>query len=275
MPRALPAIATVLFGVTCAAQPTGLNGWLTAIEAVDRSVLSARATAPDGLPAALRPRLPKMKDQSRVLAAQVLEKLDTAEGATTLLTLTADPNLSVAAAASRALRNAKNLPPGDEILQAIPKTENPAIRAHLYLAAGRAKTPLPSLQQLAEKEQDPLARNTAMAAAIRLGGIAERAKLAAAIRAARMEDVVRLTDLIVYTGDKSMAPALLPLFDSQEPIFSISPGPNSRMARRCDIAVWTTHQLGLVPSLKLTSIRNFDAATIATAKGAAAKGKDK
>jgi hypothetical protein len=47
------------------------------------------------------------------------------------------------------------------------------------------------------------------------------------------------------------------------------------MARRCDIAVWTTHQLGLVPSLKLTSIRNFDAATIAAANAAAAKGKDK
>jgi len=47
------------------------------------------------------------------------------------------------------------------------------------------------------------------------------------------------------------------------------------MARRCDIAVWTTHQLGLVPNLKLTSIRNFDNATISAAKAAAAKGKDK
>ena len=275
MPRALPAIATVLFGVTCAAQPSGLNGWLTAIEAVDRSVLSPKATAPAGLAAALRPRLPKMKDQARVVAAQVLEKLDTAEGASVLLSLTADPNLAVAAAASRALRGARNLPPGEELLQVIPKTENPAIRAHLYLAAGRAKTPLAALQQLAEKEQDPQTRQAAIAAAVRLGGIPERAKLDAAIRASKMEDVVRLTDLLVYIGHKSMAPALLPLFDSQEPIFSISPGPNSRMARRCDIAVWTTHQLGLVPSLKLTSIRNFDSATIAAAKGAAAKGKDK
>ena len=269
------ALAGLLFATTLAAQPTDLPGWLTAIENTDRAVLSSKATPPAGLAAALRPRIPKMKDQARVLAAQVLEKLDTTEGASTLLTLTADPNLAVAAAASRALRNAKNLPPADELLQVIPKTENPAIRAHLYLAAGRAKTPLPSLQLLADKEQDPQARNTAMAAAIRLGGIAERAKLSAAIRAAKMEDVVRLTDLIVYTGDKSMAPALLPLFDSQEPIFSISPGPNSRMARRCDIAVWTTHQLGLVPNLKLTSIRNFDNATISAAKAAAAKGKDK
>ncbi len=275
MLRALPAIAAVLFGVTCAAQPTDLNGWLTAIEAVDRSVLSAKATAPAGLVAAMRPRIPKMKDQARVVAAQVLEKLDSAEGASFLLTLTADPNLAVAAAASRALRGAKNLPPGEEILQVIPKTGNPAIRAHLYLAAGHAKTPLAPLQQIAEKEADPQVRYTALAAAIRLGAVPERAKFAAAIHAAKMEDVVRLTDLIVYIGDKSMAPALLPLFDSQEPIFSISPGPNSRMARRCDIAVWTAHQLGLVPSLKLTSIRNFDSATIAAAKGAAAKGKDK
>lgn len=270
-----PSLAVFLFAAALTAQPADLPGWLSAIEAVDRSVLSAKAVVPPGLPGALRPRIAGMKDQARVLAAQVLEKLDTADGGAVLLTLTVDPNLAVAASASRALRGAKNLPPGDEILRVIPNTENPAIRAHLYLAAGRAKTPLAALQQLAAKEQDPQTRQAALAAAVRLGGTPERAQLTAAIRAAKMEDVVRLTDLLVYIADKSMAPALLPLFDSQEPIFSISPGPNSRMARRCDIAVWTTHQLGLLPNLKLTSIRNFDSATIAAAKAAAAKGKDK
>lgn len=270
-----PAIALALLGAILAAQPTGLSGWLASIEAADRSVLAAKAVPPDGLAAALRPRLSQMKEQSRIVAAQVLEKLDTPDGASVLLAIVTDPSLAVASAASRALRNAKHLPLGDGILQVIPKIENPAIRAHLYLSAGRTKTELPALRQLAATEQDPQARNSALAAAVRLGGAAERAKLTAAIRASRMQDVMPLMDLLVYIGDKTMAPALLPLFDSKESIFSISPGPNSRMARRCDIAVWTTHQLGLVPHLKLTSIRNFDQTTIAAAKAAAAKGKDK
>lgn len=261
------------FAARLVAQPVGVNGWVAAIEAADRSVLAANAVAPTGLAAALGPRVGKMKDQARVVAAQVLEKLDTAEGAAILLPLTTDPNLSVAAAASRALRKAKNLPSGEALLAAIPKTETPAIRAHLYQAAGRAKAPLAGLRKLIGEETEPQALRAALAAAIRLGGVPERAQFAALIKDSKMQDVVPLMDLLIYTGDKTLAPALLPMFDSSEPIFRISPDPKSRMARRSDVAVWTAHELGLVPQLKLTSIRIFDPATIAVAKAACAKGK--
>ena len=270
----LPAVLIIVAAALClSAQPVDLNGWLNAIESVDRSVLEPNARPPKGLVAELRNRIPNMKDAARVVAAQVLENLDTAAGASVLLLMLHDPSLSVASAASRALRNARNLPAGEEILRAIPTVESATLRAHLFLAAGKTKIPLPLFRQALAAEVDPEAKQAALAAAIRLGGDIERAKLAALVRDAKMPDVVQLMDLLVYTGDKRMGAALLPMFDSQEPIMRISPGPNSRMARRSDFAVWTAHQLGLIPNLRLTAIRNFDASVIAAARAACAKEK--
>lgn len=255
------------------AQPSGLAGWMAAIESADRSVLAANAHAPAGLAAELRQRLPQMKDPARVVAAQVLEKVDSVEGATVLLSLVGDRNLSVASAASRALRNSRNLPDGQEILRAIPAVGSAPIRAHLYLAAGKAKAPLAALRKTMAAETDASAKQAALAAAIRLGGDTERTLLAAQIRGAKASEVVPLMDLLVYTGDKRMASALVPLFDSSEPVMRISPDPESRMARRSDLAVWTAHGLGLVPQLRLTGLRRFDAATIAAARSACAREK--
>lgn len=255
------------------AQPLDLSAWLRAIEAADRSILAPHARPPAGLVPELRIRVAKMKDPARVVAAQVLEKVDSTEASSLLLFLAKDVNLSVASAASRALRNAKSLPAGEDILRVIPTVPSAPVRAHLFLAAGKAKTPLPALRLAIPAEPDSKARQAAIAAAVRLGGDVERQAFTLQVRRAKAEDVIELMDLLVYIGDKRMGAALLPLFDSQEPVLRISPDPESRMARKSDMAVWTAHELGLIPHLRLTGIRRFDAATIAAARAACAKAK--
>src|SRR5688500_19199150 len=115
-----------------------------------------------------------MNEAARVLAAQVLAKVDSTEGASVLLLLLKDASPSVASAASRALRDAKNLPDGGSILRVIPTLPSAPMRAHLFLAAGKAKTPLPALRQAIAAENDPLAKKAALAAAVGPGGEAER-----------------------------------------------------------------------------------------------------
>jgi hypothetical protein len=267
-----PLVSTVFAAsLWLSAQPVDLPGWIKSIEAVDRSVLGPSARPPTALGPELRARVSKMSEPARVLAAQVLAKMDSPDSASVLLILVKDPSPSVASAASRALRDASNLPPGTGILQVIASVPSAPMRAHLFLAAGKAKTSLLALRQAMAAENDPLAKQAALAAAVRLGGDAERQALTALVRNARAEDVITLMDLLVYTGDKRMGAALLPLFDSQEPVMRISPDPESRMARKSDMAVWTAHELGLLPSLRLTGIRRFDPATIATARAACAK----
>ena len=255
------------------AQPVDPADWLKAIEAVDRSVLAPNALPPAGLVPALRTRLSRMTEPARALAAQVLAKVESPDGAALLLLLAEDSSPSVASAASRGLRDAKALPEGSEILRVIASRPSAPIRAHLFLAAGKAKTPLPALRQSIAAENDPRAKQAALAAAVRLGGDAERHALTLVVQKARAEEVVMLMDLIVYTGDKRMGAALLPLFDSSEPVMRISSDADSRMARKSDMAVWTAHELGLVPNLRLNGIRRFDAATIAAARAACARQK--
>lgn len=256
-----------------ASQPSGLAGWLSAVDAADRSILAPGARPPEGLAAALRNRIPSMNDAARIVAAAVLQKVDSPASGSVLLQLVRDPSQAVAAAASRALRDSRNLPPGEDILQVIPAVPVAAIRAHLYLAAGRARTSLPALRRTVEKEPEFLARNAGLAAAIRLGGVTERAALALAVLQSRAEDLAGLLALLVYTQDRRMGSSLLPLFGSREPIMQISPDPESLMATRADLAVWTAHELGLLPNLHLTALRRFDAATVAAARAVCAKAK--
>lgn len=259
--------------LSVSSQPSDLAGWLAAIDAADRSVLAPDARPPEGMAVAVPQRLPAMSVAARIVAAGVLQKIDSPASGSVLLQLVRDPSQGVAAAASRALRDSRNLPPGEEILTVIPEVPVAAIRAHLYLAAGRAGTPLALLERGAEKEPDPFARNAALAAGVRRGGVAQRAALAAAVRQSRPEDLVSVLGLLVYTEDRRMGSALLPLFGSSEPIAQISPGPGGVMATRSDFAVWTAHQLGLIPHLHLTALRHFDAATAAAARAACAKEK--
>ena len=259
--------------VSISAQPSGLAGWLRAIEAADRSILAPDTRPPDGMAAELQIRIPALNDSARIVAAGVLRKVDSPESGSLLLQLVRDPGQGVAAAASRALRDSRNLPPGEDILRVIPALPVAVIRSHLFLAAGRARTSLTALRLVLDKEPDFLARNAGRAAAIRLGGVSERAALALAVRQSRAEDLVRLLDLSVYTQDRRMGSALLPLFGSREPIMQISSDADSLMATRADLAVWTAHELGLIPQLRLTRLRRFDAATIAAARAACAKAK--
>jgi hypothetical protein len=254
-----------------AAQPATLEEWLAAIGRADRAVLSKSVAPPPGLAAALASRLPALKGQPRVVAAQALARVESAEAASVLLTLVDDPDLNVAASATRGLRDAAALPPGTSILARLLKVQDPTLRSHLYLAAGRARTPLEDLRRAIASESNPEARDAAVAAAVRLGGAPERDRLAASLRSAKADQLVRLLDLVKYTADKRLAPALLPLLDSSEPVVALSPRPNSPMARRADLAVWTAHQLGLIPHLKLTALRRFDPATVAKTRAACAR----
>jgi len=259
--------------LSLASQPSGLAEWLRAIDAADRAILAPDVHPPEGLAAELRNHIPSMNAAARIVAAAVLQKVDSSASGSVLLQLVRDPSQAVAAAASRALRDSRNLPPGEDLLEIIPSVPVAAIRAHLYLAAGRARTSLPALRRTMEKEPEFLARNAGLAAAIRLGGVTERAALALAVRQSRAADLVSLLALLVYTQDRRMGTALLPLFGSREPIMQISPDPESLMATRADLAVWTAHELGLLPSLQLTALRRFDAATIAAARAVCARAK--
>ena len=134
--------------VSVSAQPSGLAGWLRAIEAADRSILAPDTRPPDGMAAELQIRIPALNDSARIVAAGVLRKVDSPESGSLLLQLVQDPGQGVAAAASRALRDSRNLPPGEDILRVIPALPVAVIRSHLFLAAeNRPRTSIANRQK--------------------------------------------------------------------------------------------------------------------------------
>ena len=262
------SIWVLLSAINLRAQPVDLPAWLKAIETLDRSILQPGAKPPAGLPAALGPKLPAMSSQARVLAARTLAKVDSPDSAVLLLVLAQDPDSAVAAAAVNGLLAIPASPPPADVLRAIPATPSPPLRAHLFLIAGKANAELSALRKLLAAESNPNVRPSALAATVRLGGVPERAALAAEVANAKGPAVATVLDLLVFANDKRMAFALLPLFGSTQPVKRLTADPVSRVATRSDLAVWTAHRLGLLNQLKLTKLDNFDAATVSKARAA-------
>lgn len=246
---------------------------VSALRAHDRRILQGPASPNPNVAPSVESALPGLDEEARAIAALFLAHNNGPGAGNVLLKLTGDRSVQVASSAARSLVNVTDKPAGNTILAAIPARQDRMVRGFLYLAAGKAKSApgLDAFREVAKKEVDPGAAESAQVALVRLGGEPERKAFLHRISTATAEKAIQIQDQMLYVGDPLLAKGLLPWFGNKEGVLRLGGDRQDRMARMCDMAVWIAHQLGVKfamnPSDHLTI---YDAGVLAAAKAAIA-----
>lgn len=220
---------------------------LRALLADDGPALTAAAPYDDTVAPAIHAALEQLDVRGRLMATWVLARASGAARANVLLDMTGDPVERVGVAAARTLLELppSAMPSAHQLVYAIPVRLKPSVRSMLYRAVGSKGdvTVLDLLRSIFDQERDENALRTAHAAAARLGGKEERAALYERIETATPDDVPDVFDELVYVGDASLAPALLPWFDDERIARVIGNHFRRTMIRVVDFAAVATSQL--------------------------------
>ena len=217
----------------------------------DATALQDCARAGDDFPAHLERALATWPQESRELAVQALVVNNTRGAPAVLLSLTKDREPQVAVAAAQALSKVIPLPP-KEILDALPSRSEPVVRSTLYRWVGThgKAHDLADLRLRLLAEQDLETAEEGQAAAVRLGGEPERARFKQRVAEAEPDTAVRTCDQLVYIGQKPLAKALIPWLANRSEVMRLGSDRMIKMARMCDLAVWTSLELGVQMSPK-------------------------
>jgi len=218
-----------------------------AIRDHDWGVVDRAASAPADADDAVAAALAGLDEAARELAVAVVARRDGLRAGELLLKLLADLDLQVVAFAAKSLSEIHHLPDPTALLAAAAKETEPFVRECLYQAVGRTgrKDVLESLRKSTAREIDARARSWAEAALVRLGAPAERETLRKRIPTAPPDDAEFLCDQVVYIGDRSLAKAMLPWAEDEEPVRALDPHGRPVIVRMCDLVVWTAHRLGV------------------------------
>jgi hypothetical protein len=236
----------------------------------DPGVLNRYRDAPPELAAEIDKALPELDEEARRLAVLLLERHDKSGSGDLLLKLSGDRSAQVANAAARSLTKVRELPLGEKIVSELPKRPDKFVRGQLYLAAGKTRSGLEALRRAAAAEPDSSAALDAQAAAVKLGGEPERKLFFERVRKAEPDDALRLADLLEYIGDRRLAKALTPWFANKAGVLRLGGDRQDRMARMCDLAVWTAHALGVPFPIDPEYLSVYGDAVTARARSAAA-----
>lgn len=243
---------------------------LKAIREHDWGLVTRAFTAPPSVVGEIGRALPQLDNEAKEIAVATIEHNSWPASGQLLLRLTGDPTLQVAAGAARALSKTHDVPPINDILAAIPQRENDFVRGRLYLLAGRTNDAgkLEALRGLAAKEKNPDVAFDAQVAAVKLGGETERAKFLERVRSAKPDQATRITDYLRYLVDPRLAKGMIPWLSNSAPVFRLGTDRDPRMARMCDVAVYTAHQLGVKFYIEPERMANFEGSIIANANAA-------
>lgn len=211
--------------------------------------------------------LPSLSGAAKLTAVLCLGRLPGAGPA--LLALTKVSDAMVRAFAANALGRISDPALADELLRTIPETEDPHVRGCLYLALGSSLSParIEELRTLARAEKAPLSprivsmpSNSALVALVKLGGKAERAAFVAEVGRTQDHDDIRwiAQTLVDYLKDPSLARPLGAWLTNEE-FADPSHVPTFRV---CDLAAWTSKELGINVPIDPAGIRKYDRQTL-------------
>jgi hypothetical protein len=202
----------------------------------------------EGFPREIERALPTLSATSREMAAQALATNNTAEATRVLLDMTGDSEPQVAVASARALSAMSKLPATPELIALTPSRHEPVVRSVLYRLIGQTGKlqDLDRLRAVLAAERDEEAGEDGQAAAVRLGGAPEKSAFVARVRAATPDTALRVCDQLRYVEQKDLLKALLPWLANSEEVMRLGSDRAPRMARMCDVAVWTAHQMGVL-----------------------------
>jgi hypothetical protein len=243
---------------------------LQAIAAHDWTVKQRVVGAPANLGEAIGTALGRFDPEARQLAVDCLEAWNGPGVGALLLRLTADSDPQTAVAAANALGRVSDRPPLPQILSEIPTRGEPFVRGQLYklIGATRATHLLPELRKVATGESSADAQRDAQRALVMLGGQEEREAFKKRVAEARPDEVLDLQEDLIAVGDPRLSKAMLPWFDNEAGVTRLGGDRNPKMARMCDVAVWTAQLMKIPLPTAPTSLTNYPAQMIAEAKAA-------
>jgi len=187
----------------------------------------------------------ELDTRARSLALFLLDRLGGAPEF--LLRRAVDSALPLAVRSARFLARRTWTGIAPAILEAIPKCRHPAARSYLYQAAGRTKDrrSLEAFRETAAKETEAPCRLHAEAAAVLLGGEAEREKLYMRVRGAAPQEAEFAREQVLYVGEPTLAKAMIPWLSDERVVAVRRVHLVPEEIRMCDLAVLTAHELGL------------------------------
>jgi len=229
------------------------------IQREDPAAYAAAQRAGENFPRDMERALPNLNPSSREMAAQAVATNNSPDSARVLLEMTGDAEPQVAVAAARALSSVTKPPPIPDLLAVTPRRQEPVVRSVLYRLIGRLgkAQDLNSLRTVLALEKDEEAGEDGQVAAVRLGGATEKTAFLARIRGATPDTALRVCDQLRYTEQKPLLKALLPWLPNHQEVMRIGSDRGPHMARMCDLAVWTSHQMGIPLQPKPTSLDNY------------------
>jgi HEAT repeat protein len=193
----------------------------------------------------IRRKLPTMDEDALMSAIDELLHEDSDAAADLLLELATHEDLDIAAGALDSLQTMGSVPRVSEIVRLVRETDDPVIRGQLYLIAGRSEAPDAAevLSPLSDSEGDLYAAADLEAALAKVGVDAASQALALRIASADVDEVVELSERLIYIGDQRNANLLLPWMEREEEVARVGGDRAGQTVRTCDVAVWTASRL--------------------------------
>ncbi len=236
----------------------------------DPAAYAAAREAGEAFPKEIERVLPTLSPTSREMATHALATNNTPWASRVLLNMTGDQEPQVAAEAASALSAMSKPPAVAELLAVVPHRQEPVVRSTLYRLVGRVGKPedLRDLRSVLAIEKDEEAGEDGQAAAVRLGGAPEKTAFLTRIRGATPDSALRVCSQIRYAEQKSALKALLLWLGNSQEVMRLGSDRSIRMARMCDLAVWTTHQMGVPIHPVPSSLEIFPLPTLDNAREA-------
>jgi hypothetical protein len=218
---------------------------IDAIRAHDWDVTSQGRGAPPSFGALIQAQLSGYDAESRELAAECVADWNGAGAGSLLLSMTADIEPQVAAAAAHGLGRVTQLPPIPTIVAEIPRRQEPFVRGQLYKIVGATRNSqyLETLRAVVAGENSPDAQRDARRSLVQLGGQNERAEFRIRVAQAKPDEAMDLHEDLVAIADPRLAKATLPWLSNGASVMRIGSDRSPAMARMCDVAVWTAFLL--------------------------------
>jgi hypothetical protein len=227
----------------------------------DESVVAQCANEQGVIVQSILDAVPTYDSQSRMLSVECISTQQTPAAALGLLRLLDDDDVNVANAAIQSLRPKAQLAPVNDVLSALKVQDEPYIREQLYLVVGdfQQDEAITELREQLKGEEDPDAALAGLVAIVKLNGAPERDKFMAMVQAAEADDAVDYSEKLLYIGDKHLAEGLRAWLPRKDEVYRLdSDRSPDKMVRMCDIAVWTSHLLGVAFIPPLTHIDIFE-----------------
>ena len=214
----------------------------------DESVITQCVAEQDGVVQNILDAFESFDLESRMLSLTCFALKNTTGSANALLKATYDEDLNVANEAVSYLHSQAHMVPSIDLFTAVASQDEPYIREQLYLIIGNSEDAdlILQLRELHNNEDDPDAANAALVALVKLHAEPERVEFMQVFHNAEATEAVDLTEKLLYIGDASWAKALRPWLMRYDEVFRLaSDRTPDAMVRMCDLAIWTSHQMGL------------------------------